>query len=180
VALEARTQGTGIASLKIRYNRVSGYGIEVTKPNLALVPADYIRKQTLAGAERFVTVELKEQEQKLLGAETRVGQLEAALFAELVAEAATHQRALTENARALAVLDTLTALADLAHDRGYVRPVLDRGDAIVIRDGRHPVIETTSAAPPSCRTTAPRRQPAAAPITGPTWRASRPTSARSR
>jgi DNA mismatch repair protein MutS len=144
VALEARERKrTGIASLKIRYNRVSGYGIEVTKPNLALVPADYIRKQTLAGAERFVTVELKEQEQKLLGAETRLGQLEATLFAELVAEAAAHQRALTENARALAVLDTLSALADLAHDRGYVRPVLDRGDAIVIRDGRHPVIETT-------------------------------------
>jgi DNA mismatch repair protein MutS len=122
---------------------VSGYGIEVTKPNLALVPADYVRKQTLAGAERFVTVELKEQEQRLLGAEARLAQLEGALFAELVAEVATHQRALTENARAIAVLDTVAALADLAHDRGYVRPVLDRSDAIVIRDGRHPVIETT-------------------------------------
>lgn len=144
VALEARERKrTGIASLKVRYNRVSGYGIEVTKPNLALVPADYIRKQTLAGAERFVTAELKDQEQKLLGAESRLGQLEAALFAELVAEAATRQRVLAENARALAVLDTLAGLADLAHDRGYVRPVLDRGDAIVIRDGRHPVIETT-------------------------------------
>ncbi len=144
VALEARERRrTGIASLKIRYNRVSGYGIEITKPNLALVPADYVRKQTLAGAERFVTAELKEQEQKLLGAEARLGQLEAALFAELVAVAGAAQRALAENARALAVLDTLAALADLAHDRGYVRPVLDRGDAIVIRDGRHPVIETT-------------------------------------
>ncbi|MCC6763578.1 MAG: DNA mismatch repair protein MutS [Deltaproteobacteria bacterium] len=143
-ALEARERKrTGIASLKVRYNRVSGYGIEVTKPNLALVPAEYVRKQTLAGAERFVTAELKEQEQKLLGAEARLVQLEAALFAELVAEAATHQRALAENARAVAVLDTLAALADVAHDRGYVRPVLDRGDAVVIRDGRHPVIETT-------------------------------------
>jgi DNA mismatch repair protein MutS len=144
VALEARERKrTGIGSLKIRYNRVSGYGIEVTKPNLALVPADYIRKQTLAGAERFVTTELKEQEHKLLGAEARLGQLEAALFAELVAEIATHQRALAENARGLAVLDTVAALADLAHDRGYVRPTLDRGDSLVIRDGRHPVIETT-------------------------------------
>ena len=144
VALEARERKrTGIASLKVRYNRVSGYGIEVTKPNLGLVPADYIRKQTLAGAERFVTAELKDQEQKLLGAESRLAQLEAALFGELVGEAATHQRVLAENARALAVLDTLAGLADLAHDRGYVRPVLDRGDAIVIRDGRHPVIETT-------------------------------------
>lgn len=144
VALEARERKrTGIGSLKVRYNRVSGYGIEVTKPNLALVPADYIRKQTLAGAERFVTPELKDQEHKLLGAEARLGQLEATLFAELVAEAATHQRVLAENARALAVLDTVAALADLAHDRGYVRPVLDRGDTIAIRDGRHPVIETT-------------------------------------
>ncbi len=144
VALEARERArTGIASLKVRYNRVSGYGIEVTKPNLALVPADYVRKQTLAGAERFVTAELKDHEQKLLGAEARLAQLEAALFAELLGEAAAHQRVLAENARALAVLDTLAALADLAHDRGYVRPVLDRGDAIVIRDGRHPVIETT-------------------------------------
>jgi DNA mismatch repair protein MutS len=143
-ALEARERArTGITSLKVRYNRVSGYGIEVTKPNLGLVPADYVRKQTLAGAERFVTAELKEQEQKLLGAEARLAALEAALFAALVAEAGTQQRALAENARALAVLDALAALADLAHDRGYVRPVLDRGDAIVIRDGRHPVIETT-------------------------------------
>jgi DNA mismatch repair protein MutS len=144
VALEARERKrTGIASLKIRYNRVSGYGIEVTKPNLALVPTDYVRKQTLAGAERFVTVELKEQEQRLLGAEARLSQLEAALFAELVAAVAAHQRVLAENARAIAVLDVLAALADLAHDRGYVRPVLDRGDAIVIRDGRHPVVEMT-------------------------------------
>ena len=144
VALEARERKrTGIASLKVRYNRVSGYGIEVTKPNLALVPADYIRKQTLAGAERFVTAELKDQEQKLLGAEARLGQLEAALFAELVTEVAGSQRALAESSRALATIDTLAALADLAHDRGYVRPVLDRGETIAIRDGRHPVIETT-------------------------------------
>jgi DNA mismatch repair protein MutS len=102
-----------------------------------------VRKQTLAGAERFVTAELKDQEQKLLGAEARLGQLEAVLFAELVAEAATRQRVLAENARALALLDTLAALADVAHHRGYVRPILDRGEAIVIRDGRHPVIETT-------------------------------------
>ena len=144
VALEARERKrTGIGSLKVRYNRVSGYGIEVTKPNLGLVPADYIRKQTLAGAERFVTAELKDHEHKLLGAEARLADLEAALFAELVAAAAAHQRALAENARLLAVLDVLVGLADVAHDRGYVRPVLDRGDAIVIRDGRHPVIETT-------------------------------------
>jgi DNA mismatch repair protein MutS len=141
-ALEARERKrTGIASLKIRYSRVFGYGIEVTRPNLSLVPADYVRKQTLSGAERFVTAELKEQERRLLGAEERLRQLEAELFAGLVAEVGVRQRALGENARALGILDTLLALADLAHDRGYVRPSLDRGDAIVIRDGRHPIIE---------------------------------------
>ena len=141
-ALEARErQRTGITSLKIRYNRVFGYAIEVTRSNLGLVPADYVRKQTLSGAERFVTVELKEQERRLLGAEERLRQLEAELFAGLVAEIGERQRALGENARALGILDTLLALADVAHDRGYVRPFLDRGDAIVIRDGRHPVIE---------------------------------------
>jgi DNA mismatch repair protein MutS len=134
---------TGIGSLKIRYNRVFGYAIEVTRANLRSVPPDYVRKQTLAGAERFVTQELKDHERRLLGAEERLRQLEAELFGALVADVRVHQRALAENARALAVLDTLMALAALAHDQGYVRPVLDRGDAIVIRDGRHPVIEAT-------------------------------------
>ncbi len=136
---------TGIGSLKIRYNRVFGYAIEVTKPNLHLVPADYARKQTLTGAERFVTEELKEQERKLLGAEERLRQLEAELFAELVAEVGARQRELGDTARALGVLDALVALATVAHERGYVRPRLDRGDAIVIRDGRHPIIEASLA-----------------------------------
>jgi DNA mismatch repair protein MutS len=145
-ALEARERArTGIGSLKIRYNRVFGYALEVTRANLALVPADYVRKQTLAGAERFVTPELKDHERRLLGAEERLRQLEAELFAGLVTDVRAHQRALTENARALGILDTLVALAEVALDRGYVRPVLDRGDAIVIRDGRHPVIESTGA-----------------------------------
>jgi DNA mismatch repair protein MutS len=145
-AFEARERArTGITSLKIRYNRVFGYALEVTRSNLALVPPDYTRKQTLAGAERFVTQELKDQERRLLGAEERLRQIEAELFAALVCEVRGHQRALAENARALGVLDTLVALAELAHDRGYVRPVLDRGAAIVIRDGRHPVVETTLA-----------------------------------
>ena len=142
-ALEARERArTGIGSLKIRYNRVFGYAIEVTRANLVNVPSEYVRKQTLAGAERFVTQELKDQERRLLGAEERLRQLESELFAGLVAEARGRQRALAENARALGILDTVIALAELAHDRGYVRPVLDRGDALVIRDGRHPVIET--------------------------------------
>jgi len=145
-ALEARErQRTGIGSLKIRYNRVFGYAIEVTRPNLGLVPPDYVRKQTLTGAERFVTAELKEQERRLLGAEERLRQLEAELFAALVAEVGAHQRALGTNARALGMLDTLAALAEVAHDCGYVRPELDHGDAIVIREGRHPVVEATLA-----------------------------------
>jgi DNA mismatch repair protein MutS len=146
-AFEARERArTRIGSLKIRYNRVFGYAIEVTRPNLPLVPADYIRKQTLTGAERFVTQELKDHERRLLGAEERLRQLEAELFTGLVTEARGEQRALAENARALGVLDTVAALGELAHDRGYVRPVLDRGDAIVIRDGRHPVVETVRGA----------------------------------
>ncbi|TMA77917.1 MAG: DNA mismatch repair protein MutS [Deltaproteobacteria bacterium] len=146
-AFEARERArTGIGSLKIRYNRVFGYAIEVTKPNLALVPADYVRKQTLAGAERFVTQELKDHERRLLGAEERLRQLETELFAALVTDARAEQRALAENARALGVLDTVAALAELAHDRGYVRPFLDRGDAVVIRDGRHPIVETVRGA----------------------------------
>jgi len=143
-ALETRErQRTGIGSLKIRYHRVFGYAIEVTRANLAAVPDDYVRKQTLAGAERFVTTELKDHERRLLGAEERLRQLEAELFASLVADVREGQRALTENARALGILDTLVALADVAHDKGYVRPVLDRGGAITIRDGRHPIIEST-------------------------------------
>ena len=146
-AFEARERArTRIGSLKIRYNRVFGYAIEVTKPNLALVPADYVRKQTLAGAERFVTQELKDHERRLLGAEERLRQLETELFAALVTDARAEQRALAENARALGVLDTVAALAELAHDRGYVRPFLDRGDAVVIRDGRHPIVETVRGA----------------------------------
>jgi len=145
-ALEARERKrTGIPSLKIRYNRVFGYAIEVTRPHLHLVPADYVRKQTLTGAERFVTDELKEQERRLLGAEERLRQLEAELFAELVSEVGERQRALGDTARALGVLDALVALASVAHERGYVRPQLDRGDAIVIRDGRHPIIEAALA-----------------------------------
>ena len=139
---EARErQRTGISSLKIRYNRVFGYAIEVTRPNLPLVPSDYVRKQTLAGAERFVTAELKDQERRLLGAEERLKQLESELFRELLATVGAHLRALGENARAVGILDALSSLAELAHDRGWVRPCLDHGDAIVIRDGRHPVVE---------------------------------------
>jgi DNA mismatch repair protein MutS len=141
-AFETRErQRTGIGSLKIRYNRVFGYAIEVTRPNLPAVPADYVRKQTLAGAERFVTAELKEQEGRLLGAEERLRCLEAELFAALLGEVGARHRALGANACVLGILDTVLGLAELAHDRGYVRPLLDRENALMIRDGRHPTIE---------------------------------------
>jgi len=149
VALEARERArTGIGSLKVKYNRVSGYSIEVTKANLASVPEDYIRKQTLAGAERFVTTELKEQERRLLGAEERLRQLEGEIFSELVEEAAGFQQALGANATALGGLDTIAGLAELAHDRGYVRPQINDGGAILLEEGRHPVLEAMSTTEP--------------------------------
>ena len=149
LALEARERvRTGIGSLKVKYNRVSGYAIEVTKANLGAVPEDYIRKQTLAGAERFVTTELKEQERRLLGAEERLRQLEGEIFSELVEEAAGFQRALGANATALGALDTLAGLAELAHDRGYVRPQINDGGSIIVQEGRHPVLEAMHAAEP--------------------------------
>ncbi len=135
---------TGISSLKVRYNNVFGYYIEVTKPNLHLVPADYRRKQTTANAERFVTRELEEYEHRILGAEERLRQHEAQLFAQLVDEAAAAQAQLSRSARALAALDVLCSLATVAQKQGYVRPQLHHGRSIRIREGRHPVVEAMS------------------------------------
>jgi len=140
--LEARERArTGIASLKVRYNNVFGYYIEVTKPNLHLVPPDYRRKQTTANAERFVTTELEDYEQRILGAEERLRTREAQVFAQLVEEAASVQARLSESARALATLDALCALATTAEKHRYVRPRLHQGRELRIRDGRHPVVE---------------------------------------
>ncbi|GBD26428.1 DNA mismatch repair protein MutS [bacterium HR30] len=135
---------TGISSLKVRYNNVFGYYIEVTKPNLHLVPAHYRRKQTTANAERFVTPELEEYEHRILGAEERLRNHEARLFAQLVDEAASAQAQLGRSATALAVLDVLCSLAAVAQKHGYVRPRLHQGRHIRIRDGRHPVVEAMS------------------------------------
>lgn len=132
---------TGIKSLRVGYNQVFGYYIEVTKPNLHLVPPDYQRKQTLANAERFVTPELKEMEDKILGAEERARELEQELFAELRAAAAREADSLMSTARAIAEIDVLLSLADVAAERGYCRPEVDDGTVIEIRDGRHPVVE---------------------------------------
>jgi DNA mismatch repair protein MutS len=140
--LEAKEKGrSGIGSLKIRYNKVFGYYIEVTKTNLANVPADYIRRQTLANAERFITPELKEYEEKVLGAEERIAELEYALFQEIREKVAAEGERIARTADRLATLDVLAALAELAHERGYCRPLMDDGDTISILEGRHPVIE---------------------------------------
>jgi DNA mismatch repair protein MutS len=132
---------TGIASLKIRYNQVFGYYIEITKPNLHLVPADYRRKQTMSNAERFVTPQLEEYEAKVVGAEERLRGLEYELFMQLVQEIAGQQARLSRTATALARLDVLSSLATTAERHQYVRPQLSRSRPLVIREGRHPVVE---------------------------------------
>jgi DNA mismatch repair protein MutS len=137
----AERRRTGIASLKVRYNQVFGYYIEVTKANLHLVPEDFRRKQTLAGAERFVTPALEEFERRVLGAEDRLHALESRLFDDLVQRLAAHQGALAATAAALARIDVLATLATVAEKRRYARPRLVQRHGIDIRDGRHPVIE---------------------------------------
>jgi DNA mismatch repair protein MutS len=132
---------TGIASLKVGYNSVFGYYIQVTKPNLHLVPKDYIRKQTLANAERFVTPELKEKEALILGAEERAAKLEYELFTQLREEAASRVKEVQSTAHALAKLDVLLSFAKVASERGYVKPSVDEGEVIEIKEGRHPVVE---------------------------------------
>ncbi len=133
---------TGIASLKIGYNKVFGYYIEVTKPHLSKVPAEYIRKQTLVNAERFITPELKEYEEKILGAEEKMASLEYDLFDELRVKVARYAETIQRNARLIAQLDTLLALAVVAEVQKYKKPTIDDSDRIVIRNGRHPVVET--------------------------------------
>jgi DNA mismatch repair protein MutS len=140
--LEAQEKArTGISTLKIRYNRVFGYSIEVTKSNLASVPPDYVRRQTLANAERFITEELKNYEEKVLGAEERICELEYTLFQELREQVAGAAGRICRTAEGLASLDVLTSLATVADERGYCKPRVDESDVIDIRDGRHPVIE---------------------------------------
>lgn len=132
---------TGISSLKVDYNSVFGYYIEVTKPHLSKVPADYIRKQTLVNAERFVTPELKIYEEKILNAEEKIAAVETELFNEIrtaVAEEAEH---IQRNAQFIAMLDCLASLADVAVEYNYTRPEVDESDTIEIKDGRHPVVE---------------------------------------
>jgi DNA mismatch repair protein MutS len=138
---ERERQRTKIGSLKIRYNQVFGYYLEVSKPNLHLVPADYERKQTLANAERFTMPELKEYERKVLSAEERIAEIERRLFAELRAWTAERAPTLRRAAAALAELDVLASFAHTAAERRWTRPVFDDTGELEIAGGRHPVIE---------------------------------------
>lgn len=132
---------TGIESLKVRYNQVFGYYLEVTKANLGKVPPDYIRKQTLVNAERFMTAELKELEERVTGADSKLTALEQHLFEQLRTELAGQTPRLQDISQRLAVLDVLAALAETAALHRYVRPIVDTGDGLHIVQGRHPVVE---------------------------------------
>jgi DNA mismatch repair protein MutS len=136
---------TGIRSLKVRYNQVFGYYIEVSAANLAAVPADYTRKQTLANAERYVTPELKEMEAKILGAQERSRQLEYELFLELRAAAAPHLRSVQDTARALHELDVLLGWGAVAQERDYLQPEVNDGQLLLLEESRHPVLEQMTA-----------------------------------
>jgi DNA mismatch repair protein MutS len=136
---------TGINSLKVSYNKVFGYYLEVTRANLASVPQDFIRKQTLANAERFITPELKEYEEKVLGAEEKILDLEYRLFQQVREKVAGWTVRIQDMAGKLAVLDSLASLAEAAARNNYARPSIIDGDMFTITEGRHPVIETLSA-----------------------------------
>ena len=133
---------TGISSLKIGFNNVFGYYLEVRNAHKDSVPQEWIRKQTLVNAERYITEELKEYEQKILGAEERIYALEAQIYSELVATIQANISSIQKNCRIIARLDVLSGFADLAVSNGYCCPVVDDGKVIDIRQGRHPVIET--------------------------------------
>lgn len=135
-------QRTGISNLKMKYNNVFGYFIEVSKSNFDKVPEDYIRKQTLLNAERFITPELKEYEAKVLGAAERISEIERNLFVDLRKEVGTRVKDIQAFSSAVAVIDVLQSFAKAASLKGYVRPEVDNSTVIDIRDGRHPVVET--------------------------------------
>ena len=138
---ERERKRTGINSLKIRFNSVFGYYIEISKPNLHLAPADYERKQTLVNAERFTAPELKEYERKILAADERIAEIERQLFIDIRNGVAAHAVRLRKTAAAVAQMDVLTTFAKLAADRGYMRPEFTMSGELLIIGGRHPVIE---------------------------------------
>jgi DNA mismatch repair protein MutS len=134
-------QRTGIKSLKVGYNRVFGYYIEVSRTNLNLVPPDYIRKQTLAEAERFFTPELKEYESLILNAQEKIADLEAAIFRQVCQQISAVGGEILATARTIAQIDALSSLAEVAARHAYVRPTLTNDDVIDIKGGRHPIVE---------------------------------------
>ena len=138
---KSERERTGIHSLKVNYNKVFGYYIEITKPHLSKVPADYIRKQTLVGAERFITQELKEYEEKVLGAEEKIASLEYELFNQLRKKVISYAREIQDNAKLIAQLDCLANFAHMSVKNNYSKPEIDNGTEIMIKDGRHPVVE---------------------------------------
>jgi DNA mismatch repair protein MutS len=138
---EGERERTGIKSLKVGYNKVFGYYVEVSHANKAKVPDDYIRKQTLVNAERYITPELKELEAKVVGAEEKIAEIEQRLFAELREQVARFTPQVQQIARAVAVVDVLAAFAASALESNYARPEIAEGDTIEITDGRHPVVE---------------------------------------
>jgi DNA mismatch repair protein MutS len=135
---------TGIESLKVRYNQVFGYYIEITKANLARVPSDYIRKQTLVNAERFMTAELKEVEERVIGSDVKLLAHEQETFVQLRARLATESHRLDTMAHSLALIDVVAGLAETAARYRYTKPTIADDGAITIRDGRHPVVERLS------------------------------------
>ncbi|GAB3893683.1 DNA mismatch repair protein MutS [Spirosoma agri] len=138
---EREVQRTGITSLKVAYNKVFGYYLEVTHAHKSRVPEDWIRKQTLVNAERYITPELKEYEDKILNAEEQIFQIESRMFNELILAAGEYVGAIQQNARALSVLDVLGSFARIAVKNKYVRPQITETKVLRIQDGRHPVIE---------------------------------------
>ena len=138
---DAERARTGISSLKVRYNRVFGYYIEVSKSNLASVPADYHRKQTIAGGERFITPALKAYEEKVLGADERILEREVEIFDALRRRVAAEAPRIQDTARALASLDVLSSLAETAAAHNYTKPLMHAGDELIASDARHPVVE---------------------------------------
>ena len=139
----AERRRTGIGTLKVRYNRVFGYYIEVTQSHLKSVPESYIRKQTLANAERYITPELKEYEAKVLNAESLMEKIELRLLSEVREQVASHYPVLKNMSGAIAVLDCLLALAEVAESQHFVMPHMNDGVSLTIREGRHPVVETS-------------------------------------
>ena len=138
---DAERQRTGISTLKVRFNNVFGYYIEISKAQLSRTPEDYERRQTLANAERYTTPQLKDWEQKVLGAEEKIIQIETELFEQVRQAVKAETARLQSTARAIATLDALASLAEVAAKRNYVCPILHEGDEVEIKNGRHPVVE---------------------------------------